>query len=161
MGLGTQVMGVTRDREAAKLLAEYFYLYNPYWVRKFDPVWMSNVFGAYTVDYRSEEYTVDEQILINSYKLTDLRRFEFLVSSALKDGSVSTSLEKISIEWFDRGRYPHKKILEDARRCLMKRTGQPVEQVLAEVERRKLPGKSGPIRLDDPVEVSVEEPLRK
>jgi hypothetical protein len=137
MGLGIQVLGVTRDREAAKALAEYFYRYNPYLVRKYVPVWMANILGPYIVDYTSDEFTPDEQILLNSYRFTDLKRFEFLVSTALDEGSVSADLFHVSLESFDQGFYPQKNILEDARRQLMMRSGRPVHTILAEIEKRQ------------------------
>jgi hypothetical protein len=138
MGLGTQILGVTRDREASKSLAEYFYRYDPSWVRKYEPVWMSDFFGPFIVDYRSEEFTPDEQILLNSYKFTDLRKFEFLFNPATADGSISTNLDRVSIAQFDRGMYPDLQILEDARFRLAKRSGRRVEDVLTEIENRQV-----------------------
>lgn len=137
MGLGTQILGVTRDREAAKALSEYFYRYNPRWVKKYEPVWMSVMMEPRIIDFRSEEYSSDEQILLNSYRFTDLRRFEFLVSPAVEEGSVTTRLEKISIDGFDQGLYPQKELIEDARRRLMQHAGRPVPEVIAEIEKRK------------------------
>ena len=121
MSLGTQILGVTRDREAALRLASYFFRYDPSWVRKYERVWMSDMmFGPFVVDHRSEEFTAEEQTLLHSYQFTDLKRFEFLVSLATSTGSVSTTLRNLSLAWFDRGFYPEKKQLEDARSKLVR-----------------------------------------
>ena len=137
MSLGNQIIGVTREREASKELAEYFYRYDPHLVRKYEPIWMNDMGRPFIVDYRSVEFTHEEQLLRNSYRFTDLKRFEFLFSPALGEGSVSTELQKVSIDWFDRGLYTQDDVLEDAREKLVKRSGQPVEKIIAEVDRRK------------------------
>ncbi len=160
MSLGTQVYGITRDREAAKALAEYFYRYNPNWVRKYTPVWMSILFSPVIVDYTSDEFTVEEQTLLHSYKFTELKRFEFLVSVALDEGSYGTKLQYMTLDWFDRGLYPDDNILEDARRRLMLRSGVPVHTILAEIGKRqpanisRLPSRAGgPVESAEAVQI--------
>jgi hypothetical protein len=161
MGLGTQILGVTRDRDASKELSEYFYRYKPYWVKKYEPIWMSNMLGAYVVDHRRVEFTLEEQILLNSYRFTDLKLFEFLFSPAIEEGSVSTELQKLSIEWFDRGLYPQDNILEDARRRLMKRSGRLVEEVLSEIEQRNFWFSTHVLPKVDQPDVLPAEPLNR
>jgi len=137
MGLGNQIIGVTRDREAADALASYYYRYDPYFVKKHERVWMSDFGRPFVVDHRSVEFTPEEQFLIYSYRFTDLKRFEFQFSPALEEGSVSTDLQKVSIEWFDKGKYPKMDVLEDARKKLMQRSGQPIEEIMAEIDQRR------------------------
>jgi hypothetical protein len=137
MGLGNQIIGVTRDREAAEVLARYYCRYDPYFVKKYEPVWMSDFGRPFVVDHRSVEFTPEEQFLIYSYRFTDLKRFEFQFSPAVEEGSISTVLKKVSIDWFDKGLYPEMDVMEDARKKLMQRSGQPIEDILAEIDRRR------------------------
>jgi len=95
MTLGTQIIGITSDWEASLTSAKQFFRYDPYWVKKYEPI------GAQ--GYRSVEFTVEEQIQMASHKFTDLGRFQFLVRPALKEGSVMGCMLPISIYGFDHG----------------------------------------------------------
>ena len=162
MGLGTQILGVTRDREAAKSLAEYFYYYNPSWVRKYEPIWMSNMLDLHlSLIIEVTNLPPDEQILLNSYRFTDLKKFEFLFNPARPDGSTNTMLDKVSIDWFDRGLYPQFHVLEDARRRLAKRSGRRVEDILAEIENRKPNKNTSPRQLKGNKRTPVAQPKRR
>ena len=127
------------------------------------------IFGPFVVDYRSDEFTSEEQTLLHSYKFTDLKRFEFLVSLATSTGSMSTTLRQLSISWFDRGLYPEKKQLEDARSKLARYCGRSIESVLDEITQRKPitkqsdPGllKSGEIPAAEPKKGNRRRSFRK
>ena len=140
MTMGTQLVGVQTDPESAQLLAQYFHRYDPYLVKRYERVWMSDPLGPYVVDLRPIEFTIDEQTLLSSYEFMDLDKFEFMVRAPQQEGSLRAPLRKISMADLDRGLYPDEALVADARRQLAERDGRPVEEVLAEIEaRRRIP----------------------
>jgi len=128
MTLGTQIIGITSDWEASLTSAKQFFRYDPYWVKKYEPI------GAQ--GYRSVEFTVEEQIQMASHKFTDLGRFQFLVRPALKEGSVMGCMLPISIYGFDHGLYPLQDQILRARELLTKRSGKSVNEILVEIDNR-------------------------
>jgi hypothetical protein len=136
MSMGTQILGKTSDQEAAIGLAGQFTRYNPHLVKKYERVWMSDMMGAYVVDHRSVEYTIDEQLLLQSYRFRDQGLFRFQVRPASGEGDVTGGLRPITIENFDRDIYPHEQLVAQAKELLMKRWPR-VEDVRAEVEARR------------------------
>jgi hypothetical protein len=138
MTMGTQVLGVTSDPDSAINTARQFSRYDPYWVKKYERVWMSDmIFGAYVVDHRSVEFTIDEQLLIHSYEYLDQGRFRFRVRPAAGEGDVTGGLHSASIEGLDPGIYPHEELVPQARALLMERDGRPVRAMVAEIEERQ------------------------
>lgn len=137
MTMGTQMIGSQADPVSAKYLAEYLYRYDPYSTKRFEPVWMGGMSGPFVVDYRPVEFTPEEQNLLNSYKLRDLGRFEFLARVAPREGDLRASLRKVSIAGFDRGLYPNDELMAQTRQLLMKRQGRPVGEVLDEIASRQ------------------------
>jgi hypothetical protein len=128
ISMGTQILGVTSDREAALSSAQQFFEYDPYLVKKYEPT-------AFLED-RSVEFTIDEQDLLHSYKFMRLKRYQFLVRRASQEGSLESSLHPISIERLDQGQYPDEKLVRQARTLLMQRRGKPINTVLNEIQAR-------------------------
>jgi hypothetical protein len=138
MTMGTQMIGVQTDPSASQLLAEYLYRYDPYDVKRLEPVWMSDPLGVpYVVDYRPSEFTTEEQVLLNSHQFMDLGRFQFLIRAPQQEGDLRASLRKVSIARFDRGLYPNQELVDRACELLMRRSGRPIDEVLAEIEARQ------------------------
>lgn len=127
MTMGTQVIGKTTEQETALLLAERFFPFDPSWVRKREALYEG---------YRDIEFSIQEQRQIHSGQFLSLPPLRFLVSVAEREGTVGTSLQRVTIERFDKGQYPDEAIISQARAILMKRAGRPVGDVLAEIDAR-------------------------
>jgi hypothetical protein len=128
MSMGTQILGVTSDREAALSSAQQFFEYDPYLVKKYEQT-------PYLED-RSVEFTIDEQDLLHSYRFLKLKRYQFLVRRASQEGSLERYLHQISIERLDQGQYPNKELVRQARTLLMQHRGTPIKTALSEVQAR-------------------------
>lgn len=100
--MGTQVLGVTADVDAAKRLAEQFFAIDPYHVKRVENVWGSGGYGgSVVVEQREAHMPLDEQILMAAQALLSLRPFEFLVKRA-----DSTRLSKVSFSRIVRAPWP-------------------------------------------------------
>jgi len=132
MTMGSQVFGSTSEVEAAETVAGRFYRYDPHRVKKQDPIYDR---GA-VIDYRSTEYSRPEQTYLNATKILDLQKFTFLVAACQEEGTMPTSLRRISIEGVDRGQYVDSARVDRIRRMLMERDGRKVSDVLAEIAAR-------------------------
>ncbi len=140
MTMGTQILGVTSDPESAVVQARQFFRYDPYQLKKIERVWMSDpIGGPFVVDSRTVEFTPEEQTTMDSQKLMDLGRFQFLVRPAPGEGDVTGRLVAVSIDHFDQGLYPNEDLVTRARELLTKRCGRPVAEVLAEIDLRTKP----------------------
>lgn len=149
MQMGTQLIGVTKNPDDALRIARQFLLYNPYWVKKTENVWMSVdplLLGQFSsnysvpvptvIDHRFIEFSPDEQTVMLANKLQSLGRFRFLAQVARGEGEMTGALETISIARLDQNLYPNKDVLTPLRRMLAKRDGVPVETLLAEIRAR-------------------------
>jgi len=136
MTMGTQMIGVTTDREAALSHASHFIPYDPYLLKKREPIYMSYWGLPSIVDYRDIEFTIDEQLILPSYKFTNQECFQFLVRPAPGEGNVTGKLHQISIAKFDRDQYPEEELVAKARELLMKRNGRKIEDIIRELEVR-------------------------
>lgn len=134
MTVGTQILGVTSDQEAALKLASQFFRYDPYQVKKYEPVWSSDRLGPMVVDHRSMEFTRDEQLLLDSYAFRDQGTFQFLVRPARGEGDVRGRLHAIEIAKPEK--WPEKKLVDELRDFLMQRHGKPIKDVIDEIEAR-------------------------
>jgi hypothetical protein len=138
MTTGVQMIGVQRDPESAQFLADYFYRYQPYDVKRYERVWMSAPFGGpFVIDHRPVEFTPEEQTLLNSYDFMNLKRFQFLVRAPTREGDSQAPLRRVSIAKLDSRLYPDEGLVTRARHLLMKRDGRPVRKVLAEIAARQ------------------------
>lgn len=139
MAMGTQMLGVTSDAAAAVTLAQQFFRYDPHWVKKYEPVYFGSQGVASIIDYRSVEYTVEEQFLLRSYDIRHQGRFHFLVRPALGEGETRGGLRPVSLAAFDTNRYPDEELVATARQLLVSRRGRRVGDVLAEIAARLEP----------------------
>ena len=136
MTMGTQILGVTSDPEAAKRMAEIYFTYDPFWVKKYIPTYASINGMPVIIDYTSEEFKLDEQIAIHSRKFMQQGRFQFLVKTALGEGSMLVNLRPVSIERFDQGIYPNDAALLETRQWLTSRNGISVDLILEDIAKR-------------------------
>lgn len=131
--MGTQVFGVTSSRDTALSLARQYFPYDPYWVKKQEPIWLSWDGGPGIVDYRDVEFTVEEQQHINSEVFSRQGLFQFLIRSA---SNISRGLIPISIAGLDPNLYPNHSLVTRARELLMQRNGERVDAILEEIGNR-------------------------
>jgi hypothetical protein len=138
MTMGTQIMGVTTDPEGAKFLAQLFFKYDPYLVKKYEAVYGSSMGIPMILDHRSVEFTTEEQLILQSYQFIHQRRFRFLVRPAIREGDLTGGLRSISIENLDRNIYPNEKRDSDYRQISMEQNGLSVEDALNGISKRLL-----------------------
>lgn len=135
MTMGTQIIGSTTDPRVALTLAERFYTYDPYELKKTEPVYSQGV----TIDYRTVEFTKDEQRELNSRNFLDLPRYHFLVGVSPVEGTMPTRLQPVNIEGIDAGQYVDEALVTRARRLLIPLGGRSVSEVLSEIDSRQMP----------------------
>jgi hypothetical protein len=136
--MGTQVIGSTSDPESAEQLVRAFMKYDPQWVRKKQPVWMTDYDSKlpYAVDEATTEHTIEEQREILSSKIRELTKFHFIVRFAKSEGNTQGPLKNVSFMHLD-GRWRNDTFVEKARVQLSQRHGRPIEDVLDEIEVRR------------------------
>lgn len=137
MAMGTQMLGVTSDRDAALALARQFFRYDPYWIKKTEPIYATTLGVSNVIDYRSVEFTMDEQTVLNSYHFTDQGKFHFLVRTAVDEGDIRGEVRPVTLLNFDRGIYTNADVVAQARELLMERRGIRISDVLLEIEKRR------------------------
>lgn len=136
MTMGTQIIGVTTDQDAALMLSKQFSRYDPRLVKKQVPVWGSSMGQHYHIDYQDFEFSPIEQEILGSYQFRDLQTFQFLVAQSDREGSVATRLRPGSIAGLDRGIYVAEDVVAQAREYLMTRDAQNIEDTLADIDER-------------------------
>jgi len=136
MTMGTQILGVTTDPDAAIQMARIYDKYKPYWVKKYIPTWSSVDGRPVIVDYTTEEFKLDEQIAMHSWKFINQNRFQFLIKPASGEGCVVGKLRPVSIENFDRGLYPDQSQLQEIMAWLSEKNGLSVDKIIHEIQAR-------------------------
>lgn len=136
MSLGTQIIGVSQDPEEALALARQLFRYDAYKVKKYEPIYTSYMGDSWVIDQRSVFFTPEEQAILKSFEIQDQERFHFLVKPAVAEGDVTGKVHRISIERLDQGLYVNEELVAKARAILTRRSGIPIETILAEIEAR-------------------------
>lgn len=136
MAMGTQIMGITSDRGSALALAGQFFRYDPYRVKKEEPVYAASRGVTSVIDYHTVEFTMEEQAVLNSYQFSDQGRFHFLVRLSRNEGDMTGALQPMSLSHFDEGLYTNEGLVAQAREILMEKRGRPISEILAEIESR-------------------------
>jgi len=137
---GNLMIGAVRNPDDARHLARYFFRYDPYWVKKKVPVWMGiasepyydPVPGPYymglpstikhvstrteptIIDYRTEEFGLEEQLTLLAQEFQFLPRFQFLVHASGIEGQSAQLLQKLDISTIDPGIYPDEERVAEA-----------------------------------------------
>jgi len=160
MTMGTQVLGVTSDMEAALSLGRQYFPIDPRRVKRYEPVWMKESdqhtrFGGvipgepFVVDHRPVEYSPEEQQLMAAEMFKRLGLFEFLVRMAGREGDVGGGPSVLSIRNFDAGQWVNERLVAEARSRLAVRDG------VAELRAQPVSLPSGDLR---PERVATAEP---
>lgn len=149
MQMGTQCIGVVTNPDEAEYLARRLFQYDPHKVKKTENVWMKldplpilTFLGApefampRVIDKRTIEYTIDEQRVLSSYALLELRKFQFLTKMPMAEGDLTGTVELMDLSSLDPGQYPNEERLAETRRRLAERSGFSKDELLAEIERR-------------------------
>lgn len=135
--LGNQIFGATSHSETAERLAKRYSRYDPYRVKKFEPVYSSYMGVSEVIDYRSVEFSMEEQHYLASLRFLDLERYQFLVGVAPHEGRLPTHLQSMSIARYDQGQYPDDELVDRAQQLLSQRDGQRVNDILNEIAARQ------------------------
>lgn len=137
MTMGTQLIGSTTNLKTAVALAERYFPYNPYSVKRLDPVY-STYRGVRTeVDVREVYFTREEQTYLAAKRFLDLPRFTFLAAITQEEGSMPTVLRRLSLRRLDAGQYVNLPLCETARAQLARRDGQAIAAILAAASHRQ------------------------
>lgn len=153
MGMGTQYIG-RQDPDSAEMIVKYLFRYNPKWVRKYEPVWMAGGFDMlgpldpYVVDYTSTEFTPQEQTTLNSYHITDLGLFQFLLRLARSEGDVHGGLYQVKVAQLEKVEWVPDWINADTRKRLFLRDSIPIPTILEELRNRQNPAHLGALLRD-------------
>lgn len=141
MGMGTKIVGVTQDMEAALVLAQELIPYDPRRIKRYEPVF-AGLQGDLR-DLRPIEWTIAEQQLVVAQFFTQLPPFHFLVKPAVAEGNVTGHLVPMNIANFEPGVWVDEAQVRALREQLRVQTGQPVAELLERVEarqRQQVPG---------------------
>ena len=136
MTMGTQIFGSSADIDGALTLARQFFRYDPDRVKRYEPVYASYHGFSQIIDYRTVDFTVEEQALLTSYRVKDQGRFHFLVRPAFSEGEAARTVVPMTIENLDRGEWVNEELVGKAREILSRRQGRRVSEVLDEIEGR-------------------------
>jgi hypothetical protein len=136
MTMGTHVFGVTSDTDAALSFARSFFRYDPFKVKRLEPMYMTSSGEAVVIDERPIEYTIEEQNLLNSYIFRGLPTFHFLVRPAPGEGNITGRLRHVSIANVDRNVWVNEELVARARSLLSARVGERKDNLLAVIDRR-------------------------
>jgi hypothetical protein len=126
MTMGTQVLGVTTDEEAALSFARRYFAYEPNAVKAYRPVYHD----AMIIDHTPVEFTVDEQATLNSYHFTKMQTYQFWIAPCQKEGSPQTDLLRADISRFDQGKYVNEPLVREFRSRLARRSSLYVDRAL-------------------------------
>lgn len=144
MTMGTQIIGGTSDPGSATYLARVFSRYNPYAVKRYEPVYRTRPDGIEVIDQRPIDYTLDEQVALASTLIRDQGSFRFLVRPALAEGDARGQLSPVSIARLDQGQWVDEKSVQELQEQLIQKTGQPLDTVLNDINSRLLPSQTVP-----------------
>lgn len=141
-----QMIGVIPNAEDARQVAEAFFHYDPYLVKKetpvymaissdpyYDPVWamegnlevqidhVSTRTTPTIIDYTTEEFTIEEQLQLLTQEIQHLPRFHFLARASGVEGQLTAPLRLLDISPIDKGIYPDENRVAEACLRLSKR----------------------------------------
>lgn len=124
MTLGTMVLGSTSSVDTADVLVRRFHAYNPDLVRKTEPMYASSQGEPIVVDYRSVEFTLEEQRAMAARTFQQVEPLTFLVGLSTREGHLPSRLHHMSIQQADAGKWVRPEVVAHARRELSLRDAQ-------------------------------------
>jgi hypothetical protein len=136
LSLGTHFVGRLSDPESMRGLADRFVAYDPYLIKKTEPVYMSRFGEAYVVDERSREFSLVEQRELTRQRFATLPKYHYLVSRTLQEGEAALPLTPCSIAPLVAHRFPPSGLITDVRTQLSRRDGRPIGALLQQITAR-------------------------
>ena len=159
MGCGTVCCGLTSDMEAARTIADAIWpAVDPEErVKRYDPILGSD---GQVVGQRRIDLSLEELIDHNARLIKNQPKFHFLVKEIDRD-----AVYDLDFSGLEPGIYPDEQAVRMARQLLSRRWGQPIDQLLAQIEARQdslssagsppAPKKPAPVRPMQPVAPSA------
>lgn len=127
LGMGTKIIGVTSDSEAAEFLAHELFPFDPTLIKKYEPVFDGR---GTLIDMKSIEWTIAEQQVLAARRFLSLQPFHFLVKPALGEGNTTGSLIPMSIANIEQGIWVDETAVSGLRSKLAARSGHPIGVLL-------------------------------
>jgi len=166
LAMGNVLFGQTSHPATAEELAKRYYPYDPRRIKKTEsiqgvvfPGLSGGRFGRSipprygTVGVRTTEYTVAEQITLDSRVFLELQPFHFLLGQSSREGELPITLQPLTIQRLDHGQHADTTKTSLLRSELMRRDGTSEAALLAAIANRlteqmtvvsKTPVTSGP-----------------
>lgn len=146
MRMGTQIFGGMSDPDMVDKTARRYVKYDPYAIRKIEPVYAgvphysgrAVISVPEVIDYRTQEYTYDEQVVLFSERLYGLKPMEFEVALGNQQGSLPRHTRRVSLANIEKGIYPDLVQLITVRAELARRQGIPIDEALTGISDRQL-----------------------
>lgn len=145
MTMGTQIVGVTTDFDAALTLGREFIPVDPWRIKRYEKVIvptprfslrLSLGEGPEIMDLNPVELSVQEQEYLAAYLFKNLQPFQFLVKVPQREGDHTGHLKLVSIANLDNGIWNDENLLKELRPRLSRRAGLPIDTLLAAIDRR-------------------------
>ena len=124
LGMGTKIIGVTSDSEAALTLAKEFFPYDPTLIRHFEPTYDSR---GNLIDVSPVSWSIQEQQLLAARRFMSIEPFHFLVKPAVGEGNITGDLLPLSIANLEPGVWIDEPKVAALRAQLAQASGQLVE----------------------------------
>lgn len=137
MSLGTQILGVTSDRNAALAMAKQLFPIDPNKVKRYDAIYATSRGISEVIDTRPVTFTPEEQHYVASNLLTGKRLFEFLVRPAAAEGDISVTMYHVNIKGVDAGQWIAEQEVGTLRDRLRDHTGILVSDILSQIAKRR------------------------
>lgn len=148
LGMGTKIIGVTSDSEAALTLAKEFFPYDPALIRHFEPIYDSR---GNLIDVSPVSWSIQEQQLLAARRFMALEPFHFLVKPAVGEGNITGNLLPLSIVNLEPGVWVDEPVVAQLRAQLAEQSGQRIDTLL------RLPATGLQHQYDAPTETRYSE----
>jgi hypothetical protein len=147
--LGTYIFGRAATMPEARVLADALYRTNPFAVKHWRKVWVSEpILGQtrtlgtsrFVIDHEPEFMPLDQQLELNAQRIYQQGLFEFLLRPAIREGEVSHSVIPLSIANLDRDdetgsyQFPDYDRVARFRAALESHAGIPAAAILKELD---------------------------
>lgn len=147
--MGIQFYGVTSDPDAALETARRFYDWEPDKLKKTEPMYTTVQGVTEVIDYRTSEYSIQEQEYLNSREFLRMKKLTFQLGISPDEGETPKRLQRISIASIDPGQFVDEPVVDEMRRRLMYWYGVGKDAALTDIASRT------PIHVEPPPERQV------
>ena len=145
MTMGTQIIGVTSDFDAALTLGREFIPVDPWRIKRYEKVIVpvprfsirSPDEGFDIIELNPVELTVQEQEYLAANIFKNLKPFEFLFRPAKAEGDITADIVPVSIMNFDKNIWVNERLVTQLRQGLNRRNGHAISDLLASVTERQ------------------------